>query len=183
MIPTIAWTLPRPPRSKYRGGFPLFFEQNLQQLLGYPEFVLHPFGGRAEIGERCDLDSTVEPDHLCDAHQLPFADGMYDCVILDPPYSDQKALELYATAIKLRPAVYIREAVRVCREGGWVVIYGDREPRRPARCNHAFRIVVSLRPGHSPRVCMVFQKRKPGMPHYGSEAGEGVEDLLADVPA
>lgn len=172
MIPTLAWTLPRPPKSKYRGGFPLFFEENLVKLLGYPDEILHPFGGRAEIGVRCDLDPTVEPDHIADAHQLPFADETFDLVILDPPYSDQEALDLYATTVKLRPAVYTREAVRVCKPGGWIVVYTDREPRRPPRCNHAMRILVVLRPGHSPRVCGVFQKRKPGMPFYGTEAGE-----------
>lgn len=178
MITTIPWTLPRPPKSKYKGGFPLYFEQNLQQLLGYPTDVLHPFGGRAEIGVRVDLDATLEPDVVADAHELPFADETFDCVILDPPYSDEEAAELYGTP-KLRPAVYIAEAVRVCREGGWVVLYGDREPRRPARCNHTFRIVVTLRPYHRPRVCMVFQKRKPGMPHYGTEPGEALLEAAA----
>jgi SAM-dependent methyltransferase len=172
MITTIAWTLPRPPKSKYKGGFPLYFEQNLVQLLGYPEYILHPFGGRAEFGMRVDLDPLLEPDLVADAHDLPLADESFDCVILDPPYSDEEARELYQTTVKLRPAVYIGEAVRVLREGGWLVIYGDREPRRPARCNHAFRIMVTLRPSHRPRVCMVFQKRKPGMPHYGTESGE-----------
>jgi SAM-dependent methyltransferase len=172
VITTIAWTLPRPPRSKYKGGFPLYFEDNLVQLLGYPADILHPFGGRAEHGVRVDLDATLEPDIVADAHLLPFPNESFDCVILDPPYSDAEAAELYATTVRLRPAVYIAEAVRVLREGGWLVMYGDREPRRPARCNHAFRIVVTLRPYHRPRVCMVFQKRKPGMPHYGTETGE-----------
>lgn len=165
MISTVAWTLPRPPKSKYKGGFPLFFEQNLVQLLGYPDRILHPFGGRAEIGERCDLDPLVEPDHVCDAHDLPFADESYDLVVLDPPYSDGEAAELYGTTVKLRPTVYTAEAVRVLREGGWLVVYGDREPRRPPRCNHTMRIVVVLRPSHRPRIAMVFQKRKPGMAH------------------
>jgi hypothetical protein len=34
------------------------------------------------------------------------------------------------------------------------------------------RIIVVLRPGHSPRIAGVFQKRKPGMPFYGTEPGE-----------
>lgn len=172
MITSIVWTLPRPPASRYKGGFPLFFEQNLHQLLGYPERVLHPFGGRAEIGERCDLDPTVEPDHLCDAHKLPFDDEIYDCVILDPPYSDEEALELYATTKRLRPRVYTAEAVRVLKPGGWLVVYTDREPRRPPRCNHAMRIVVVLRPSHRPRIAGVFQKRRAGMPYHGTEHGE-----------
>jgi SAM-dependent methyltransferase len=173
MISTITWVLPRPAKSRYKGAFPLYFEENLMQILGYPERVLHPFGGRAEIGTRVDLNPTLEPDVVADAHDLPFEDGSFDCVILDPPYSDEEAQELYQTP-KLRPGAYTKEAVRVLREGGWLCVYGDREPTRPPRCNHAFRIVVVLRPHHRPRICMVFQKRKPGMPHYGSEDGEGI---------
>lgn len=171
MISTIVWTLPRPPKSKYRGGFPRFFEENLVKLLGHPERILHPFGGRAEIGVRVDIDPLVEPDYVADAHALPFPDGDFDLVVLDPPYSDEEAAALYGTP-KLRPAAYTREAVRVLRPGGWLVVYGDREPPRPPRCNHTMRIMVVLRPYHRPRVAMVFQKRRPGMPHYGTEVGE-----------
>jgi SAM-dependent methyltransferase len=171
MISTISWTLPRPPKSLYKGGFPLYFEQNLVQLLGYPEKILHPFGGKAEIGLRCDINPDVEPDVVCDAHDLPFEDDHFDLVVLDPPYSDEEARDLYGTPA-LKPGKCTSEAVRVLRPGGWLAVYTDREPRRPPRCNHNARILVVLRPGHSPRVCMVFQKRKPGMPHYGTESGE-----------
>lgn len=171
MIPTISWTLPRPPASKYPGGFPLFFEENLVKLLGYPDRILQPFGGRATIGVRVDINADLEPDVVADAHKLPFDDDSFDLVLLDPPYSDREAADIYGTP-KLHPADYKREAVRVLRPGGWLVLYTDREPTRPARCNHTLRIVVVLRPGHTPRIAMVFQKRKPTMPHYGTEAGE-----------
>jgi hypothetical protein len=173
MIPTIVWTLPRPPKSKYRGGFPLHFEHNLVKLLGYPDRILQPFGGRAELGIRCDLDPSTEPDYVCDAHDLPFSlFDPFDMVLLDPPYSQEEALDLYGTTVPLRPKVYTEQAVRVLVPGGWLCVYTDKEPRRPAGCNHTMRIIVVLRPGHSTRTCMVFQKRKPGMPHYGSEPGE-----------
>lgn len=171
MIPTITWTLPRPAKSKYKGAFPLHFEQNLVQLLGYPEKILHPFGGMAEIGVRVDLNESLQPDLVADAHDLPLDDATFDCVILDPPYSDEEAQELYQTP-KLRPGVYTKEAVRVLKRGGWLVVYGDREPTRPICCNHTMRIMVVLRPHHRPRICMIFQKRKEGMPHYGTEWDE-----------
>jgi SAM-dependent methyltransferase len=171
MIPSVVWTLPRPPKSRYKGGFPLYFEQNLVQLLGYPDRILHPFGGMAEIGTRVDLNPTVEPDVVADAHALPFKDESFDLVILDPPYSDEEAMDLYETP-PLKKATYTKEAVRVLREGGWLAVYTDREPARPPRTNHALRILVVLRPNHSPRVCGIFQKRKPGMPFYGTEPGE-----------
>ena len=168
MISTVTWTLPRPPVSKYKGGFPRFFEQNLAQILGYPDAILQPFGGRAELGTRCDLDPTVEPDVVCDAHALPFGDGSYDLVLLDPPYSDEEAATIYGTP-KLRPGIYTKEAARVLRPGGWLVIYTDRESPRPAGFNTAMRIVVILRQPHRPRIANVFQKRKPGMPFGGTE--------------
>lgn len=183
MISTITWVLPRPAKSRYKGAFPLYFEANLVQLLGYPDRILHPFGGMAEIGMRVDLNESLQPDVVADAHDLPFEDESFDCVVLDPPYSDEEALELYQTP-KLRPALYTKEAVRVLKEGGWLCLYGDREPARPPRCNHALRIVVVLRPHHRPRVCMVFQKRRAGMPHYGTEAGEEgyAQAIRADKP-
>ena len=171
MLATIVWTLPRPPKSKYKGGFPLHFEPNLMQILGYPRDVLQPFGGLAEMGVRVDINPEVNPDIVADAHDLPLPDESFDCVILDPPYSDEEAQLLYQTP-PLRPGMYIKEAVRVLKEGGWLCVYTDREPRRPARCNHTLRIIVVLRPGHTTRTCMIFQKRKPGMPFYGTEAGE-----------
>lgn len=182
MIPTITWTLPRPAKSRYRGAFPLFFEENLVRLLGYPERILHPFGGRAELGTRVDLNPELEPDYLADAHALPFKDETFDMVVLDPPYSDGEALELYGVTTKLRPATYTREAVRVLREGGWLVVYTDCEPARPARCNHALRIVVVLRPHHRARIAGVFQKRKPGMPFYGTEPGEEPKTAPPAIP-
>ena len=104
MIPSLVWTLPRPAKSRYRGAFPLYFEQNLVQLLGYPERILHPFGGMAELGTRVDLNGDTEPDVVADAHDLPFEDETFDLVILDPPYSDEESAELYGTP-KLRPVV------------------------------------------------------------------------------
>jgi hypothetical protein len=68
MLSTITWTLPRPAKSKYKGAFPLYFEANLLQLLGWPEKVLHPFGSMAEYGTRVDINPDVHPDVLGDAH-------------------------------------------------------------------------------------------------------------------
>lgn len=157
--------------SKFHGAFPRYFEENLVKLLGHPDRILQPFGGRAEYGVRLDIDPTLDPDVVGDAHKLPFEDESFDCVILDPPYSDEEAKTIFGTP-KLRPKVYTAEAVRVLKPGGFLVVYTDKEPRRPPRCNHMLRIVVVLRPGHSSRIAGVFQKRKPGMPYYGTEAGE-----------
>ncbi len=76
MIDTETWVLPRPRKNKYKGGFPLHFEKKLIRKLGFDEIadrakILHPFGGAAEFGIRCDLVASTMPDKVADAHDLP----------------------------------------------------------------------------------------------------------------
>ena len=158
MIPTETWVLPRPRKDAYVGSFPLHFEQKLWRTLGCPEKVLHPFGGLAEIGDSVDLNASTTPTWVGDAHDLHWiADETYDLVILDPPYSDEEAEWLYGTP-KLRPGVYKREAVRVCRTGGHVAVYHRQQPARLPGTRLVRRIVILTRTGHAPRVCFVFEK-------------------------
>lgn len=86
--------------------------------------ILHPFGGRAEFGLRIDVKGEVSPDIMGDAHNLPFGDNVFDCVILDPPYSSDDAARLYGTE-QPKFKMYTQEAVRVLREGGWLAMYHE----------------------------------------------------------
>ena len=158
MIPTETWVLPRPRRNKYRGGFPLHFEQKLWRLLGEPIKVLHPFGGAAEIGDRVDINPETVPTWVGDAHDLEFiSDCTYDLVILDPPYNDEQAMKLYCTP-KLRYKKYVNEAVRVTKVGGYIAIYHWVLTPRPEQCKFTNRIVILTRVWHRPRVCCVYIK-------------------------
>lgn len=126
MIESLAWVLPRPNKSKYIGSFPLHFEKKLLKELNILEGnkILHPFGGRSETGIRIDLNKEVIPDIIGDAHCLPFKDNIFDLVILDPPYNEGYSKRLYGTQhVRLRFRTYTAEAVRVCKEGGYVVMY------------------------------------------------------------
>jgi len=124
MIQNLAWVLPRPNKSKYIGSFPLYFESRLLDLLKIPKgaMILHSFGGKAEFGLRCDLNVETQPNVIADAHFLPFRDGAFDLVILDPPYSDELSERLYGTG-KLTFKRYTKEAVRVTREGGYIAMF------------------------------------------------------------
>jgi len=158
MIKTITWVLPRPSKSKYKGSFPLHFEKKLWKELSCPKKVLHPFGGKAEIGERVDLNSEVNPNYIGDAHNLDFIeDSTYDLVIVDPPYNDEQAHKLYKTP-KLKYKKYISEAVRVCKAGGYIAMYHWVMTPRPEGTKYFMRIVVLTRVWHRPRVCCIFQK-------------------------
>lgn len=125
MIESLAWVLPRPGKSKYIGGFPLWFEGKLLNLLQIDPKnakILQPFGGKAEYGTIVDINPSVNPDVVADAHDLPFPDESFDLVILDPPYNDEYAKRLYGTG-KLKWKKYTAEAVRVLKEDGILVMY------------------------------------------------------------
>lgn len=162
MIPTETWVLPRPRKNKYRGGFPLHFEKKLIRILGFDEVgdkdkIFHPFGGCAEFGLRNDLKMEVAPDFNYDAHELKIGDDSYELVIVDPPYDDKQAKELYDTP-KLKYGKYISEAVRVCKPDGFVAMYHWVMTPRPEGTKYHSRIVVLTRVWHRPRVCCVYQK-------------------------
>lgn len=128
-IENLAWVLPRPRRcNKYIGSFPQHFEKKVIRLLGFDEIkdknkILHPFGGKSEFGIRVDVKPEVEPDYIGDAHNLEmFKDETFDLVILDPPYSEDYSKRLYGTG-KLKFKTYTKEAVRVLKNGGFLIMY------------------------------------------------------------
>jgi hypothetical protein len=164
-VPVECWWLPRPPRSRYPGAFPLHFEQRLFETLGRPRSLLQPFGGRAELGTRVDLNPELEPDVVADAHELPFDDASFEVVLLDPPYSNEEARDIYGTP-KLRRGIYSAEAVRVARRQ--VVTYHVRMQPRPRGTYLERVVVVLLRSGHTARICQIF--RKLDAPEYGAES-------------
>ena len=159
-IETLAWILPRPRMNRrYIGGFPLWFEQKIMKLYDNPEKVLHPFGGMAEYGIRVDLNKDVDPDVIADAHHLPFKDNVFDMVILDPPYSNELSKSMYGTG-KIVYKQYAKEAVRVCKNNGFVVVYHYKMLPRPIGTIYHRRILLAVRINHHLRYVGIFQKSK-----------------------
>ena len=156
-LPLETWWLPRPSKSKYKGSFPLNFESMLFKR--YPGMnVLQPFGGKAIIGTRCDINSDVKPDYICDAHELPFNDNSeYDFILLDPPYNDKYSKELYGSG-PLKKSRYVAEAVRVCKPGGFVAHYDIVLNPRPHGTSYDRIITIITRVYHKPRICAVYRK-------------------------
>ena len=166
-IENIVWVLPRPKRNKYKGGFPLWFEEKLLTLFGFDykkedlkDKVLHMFAGMSKFGFRVDIKEEVKPDLVADCHELPDDwDNKFSMVILDPPYNDELSKTLYGTgAIKYKK--YIAEAVRVTKPGGFIASYHWVMTPRPDGTNYHMRIFVGTRIWHRPRVCCIFQKEE-----------------------
>jgi len=165
-IENIAWCLPRPRKCKYPGGFPLHAELKLlrecgidpKQILWHPK-ILHPFGGMAEYGIRIDMKREVKPDIFADAHNLPVKNEMFDAVFLDPPYNNDYSKSLYNTG-KLNFKKYTQEAVRVLKEGGYLIIYHFvATPQIPGTIMIK-RIFIETRPWHRPRIIHIHKKSK-----------------------
>jgi len=161
-IPKEIWTLPRPRKPYYRGGFPLHFEIKLIRELGNPQRILHPFGGMAEYGIRCDLNDEVVPEVFADAHDLPFDDEYFDLIICDPPYNDKLSEEMY-DAPKVRYKTYMNEAVRVCKINGFIASYHWFWTTRPLKTEYHKIIVILPGQHHRPRVCCIFRKTQNGV--------------------
>lgn len=158
-VSNIVWVLPRPRVDHYPGGFPQHFESKLIKLLmlnGNAK-ILHPFGGKAEYGVRVDLDPGTNPDYVADAHALPFENDSFDLVICDPPYTGDLAKKIYnSPGPKFH--TWSKEAVRVCREFGYICLYHWlMMPRLPGTALKS-RIIILQRTWGRPRVATILQK-------------------------
>lgn len=165
-IENIAWCLPRPGKVKYPGGFPLHAEiKILREINCDPKKkkdikILHPFGGKAEYGIRVDINSDVKPDYVGDAHNLNmFANNTFDVVFLDPPYNDEYSRKLYGTP-RLKFEHYTKEAVRVLKEGGYLIMYHYLATPQIAETVLIKRIFIETRPWHRPRIVHIHYKSK-----------------------
>jgi len=155
----LVWTLPRPRRDHYKGGFPLHFERKLIRTLNLkPDArILHQFGGMGEYGLRVDINQDVHPDVLASADFLPFRDNTFDLVISDPPFDEEKARKIWGTA--LPPfRKYTAEAIRVTKPNGYICLYHWAVMPRLPFTRLVMRIVVLMRPFTRPRVATILQK-------------------------
>ncbi len=169
MIQNLSWVLPRPSNSKYKGSFPLNFEKMLLKRLGInykqstitlKKLILHPFGGKSEFGFRVDIRPEVNPDLIGDAHELPEDwTNKFQIVILDPPYSNEENEEIYGNTGKLKWGTYTKEAIRVTKPGGFIVIYHKFATPGLKDCKLIYRIFLETRIWHLLRSVRIYQKK------------------------
>ena len=161
------WILARPKGQRIYGAFPSGFYWRMRAML--PGYLCHLCSG--SLGPTDDAnaifvdknrpewaEAPVDPDFIQgNATRTAFADGVFDAVMIDPPYSPEDAVE-YGHDYP-EPKDLLREAWRIVRPGGRVGFLHYLFPRPPVKdCRLVATISVLMGYGNRIRLFTVFEK-------------------------
>lgn len=137
------WAL-GPPQQKpsYPGAFPRGLLSRLKKNGWWGEKRLWLFSGsfRDPTGTTVDINPAVKANYIANCEELPFVDEAFDFVMLDPPYSEKEALELYNMPY-FNIVKVMNKAARVCKAGGFVVLLHRLIPsHHPQENSHKKRL-------------------------------------------
>ena len=146
------------------GRYPIGFLTHVvkSQYLGQNvtrEDILHVCSGTLSTSERWTVDIRAEacPRVQASGTALPFRDASFMAVMLDPPYSDEYARNLYKLE-NPRPSWLLKEAARVVRPGGRVGILHVAVAFAPPACRLVKVYGISTGVGFRIRALTVYEK-------------------------
>ncbi len=146
------------------GGYPRgFVAWAAPQLNARPREVLHLCSGGLPTGVgrcRVDVRPSMRPDVVADCRALPFRAASFRAVMLDPPYSEEYAAELYGTGYP-RPSHLLAEASRVVEPGGRIGILHFFVPNPPPGCSFVGVRGVTFGCGYRIRAFTIYERRHP----------------------
>lgn len=147
------------------GGYPLGFLDRAYRLLHVtdPNTVLHLCSGSMVRGIRVDVRASRKPTVIADARNTPFRDESFDAILIDPPYSEDYATNLYGTGnVYPAPGTLMNEALRLLRPGGRVGMLHFQVPmiRKPLALVGVWGITTGL--GYAIRAFTVCEKSAQG---------------------
>lgn len=146
------------------GAYPVGFERHIlrQQLLGPVSAgeVLHVCSGGVSAVWTVDIRAEVKPRVIASAAALPFLDGSFRAVLIDPPYNEAYAKQLYRVSGLPTLKAMLDEAIRVLVPGGRVGLLHFTVPMRPAGGRRVLVRGISTGPGFQIRALTVFEKRQ-----------------------
>ena len=119
--------------------------------------ILHICSGTLQEAWTVDVRAEARPRVQADGSHLPFRDASFKAVLMDPPYSDAYAKNLYGTE-NPRPSWLLREAVRVVVPGGRIGILHVALPFCPG-CDLVRVVPVSTGLGFRIRALTIYQRR------------------------
>ena len=150
------------------GRYPKGFRAHVMKagLLGRVarDEVLHVCSGTLSETEKWTVDIRAEarPRVQASGTALPFRTESFKAVMLDPPYSDEYARNLYKVE-NPRPSWLLREAVRVVVPGGRIGILHVAVPFSPPGCRLVNVWGISTGVGFRMRAFTVYEKEQGGL--------------------
>ena len=143
------------------GGYPLRFMQRAYEWLNVtdPDKVLHLCSGSVNRGITVDVRAETNPTVVADARNTPFADESFEWIMIDPPYSEEYAKNLYGTEEHYpKPGQLMKEACRLLVPGGRVGLLHFQVPmiRKPLKIIEGRGITTGL--GYNIRAFTICEK-------------------------
>lgn len=134
------------------------------QFLGdvHRDDILHVCSGTLTEKWTVDIRAEARPAVQASGTALPFRDASFAAVMLDPPYSDEYAKNLYRTE-NPRPSWLLKEAARVVRPGGRVGILHVAIPFAPPACWLVGVWGISTGVGFRIRAFTIYQREQEGL--------------------
>ena len=146
-----------------KGAYPSGYLAFLKENGWWGEKRIHLCSGRVkDDGFKVDIRPEMNPNLVADARETGLEAGIFDCVIIDPPYSADLAEQLYDTR-KYYGSVnqFIKEGIRLAKAGGFIVSLSYEIPRLQKECDMLAVWGIYEVPTVSSMRCMVvFRKRK-----------------------
>lgn len=126
--------------------------------------VLHVCSGTLSETETWTVDIRPEarPTVVADGRALPFRDGAFPAILLDPPYSEEYARNLYKQG-NPRPSWLLKEAARVVAPNGRIGILHVAVPFAPPGCFLVGVWGVTIGVGFRIRALTIYEKEQPAL--------------------
>jgi hypothetical protein len=121
--------------------------------------VLHVCSGTLTERWMVDLRRQARPSVVGNGCALPFRDASFAAVLLDPPYSDQYARNLYGTE-NPRPSWLLKEAARVVRPCGRIGMLHVAVPFAPPGCRLVTVYGVTTGVGFRIRAFTIYEREQ-----------------------
>lgn len=126
--------------------------------------ILHVCSGTLGPDEKWTVDIRVEakPRVVASGMELPFRDGTFRAVMIDPPYSDEYARNLYKTTMP-RNSWLLKEAARVVAPCGRIGLLHVAVPFSPPDCRLVNVYGVTTGVGFKIRAFSVWERAQDGL--------------------
>lgn len=126
---------------------------DLEELEPTPVFGMYPASFIPKILP------DARPDILADGRHLPFRTGSVEAVLLDPPYTEHYARDLYGVKYP-RPSHLLREAARVVKPCGRIGFVHYITPNPPPSCRVVKVFGLSTGFGFPMRAVTIYQREQ-----------------------